>query len=180
MDYSLHATTTTTTTTTTTSYLDSDQNQSQINTNDNILQQQNNNRSYAIFNNTNPSTSILFDNASSPPLETSHLIMNTRPITEIQESWNPHRLHHSDDLYNSSPIPALPHTERGIAGFVSKLYQCLQSNDNNQQYARWCKHDGKDMFIIDRIPGKYIKRERKRERVRKTNFFMHVNTYYIS
>ncbi|KAI8977487.1 hypothetical protein BDF20DRAFT_571116 [Mycotypha africana] len=43
-------------------------------------------------------------------------------------------------------------SERGIAGFVSKLYQCLQSNDANQKYARWCKHDGKDMFIIDNIP----------------------------
>lgn len=70
------------------------------------------------------------------------------------------------------------HPERGIAGFVSKLYQytsslfsisdrisnsfpsfffffknrCLQ--DNEQSYARWCKHNGIDMFIIDNIPGK--------------------------
>ncbi|KAI8980894.1 HSF-type DNA-binding-domain-containing protein, partial [Pilobolus umbonatus] len=41
---------------------------------------------------------------------------------------------------------------RGIAGFVSKLYQCLQPNSKNQKYARWCEHDGKDMFIIDCIP----------------------------
>ncbi|KAG1469149.1 hypothetical protein G6F56_003426 [Rhizopus delemar] len=43
------------------------------------------------------------------------------------------------------------HSERGVAGFVAKLYQCLQNND--QQYVRWCNHNGIDMFIIDCIPG---------------------------
>ncbi|CAO3609816.1 unnamed protein product [Mucor hiemalis] len=30
--------------------------------------------------------------------------------------------------------------------------RCLQSTDSNQKYARWCQHNGKDMFIIDCIP----------------------------
>ncbi|KAG1143828.1 hypothetical protein G6F37_005417 [Rhizopus arrhizus] len=42
------------------------------------------------------------------------------------------------------------HSERGVAGFVSKLYQCLQ--DKEQNYVRWCKHKGIDMFVIDCIP----------------------------
>ncbi|KAI8968364.1 HSF-type DNA-binding-domain-containing protein [Mycotypha africana] len=46
----------------------------------------------------------------------------------------------------------LNQAERGIAGFVSKLYQCLEAPDNGQKYARWCKHNGVDMFIIDCIP----------------------------
>ncbi|KAI9320968.1 hypothetical protein BX666DRAFT_1257630 [Dichotomocladium elegans] len=28
----------------------------------------------------------------------------------------------------------------------------LQAPDDEQKYARWCKHDGKDMFIIECIP----------------------------
>ncbi|CAO3592896.1 unnamed protein product [Absidia cylindrospora] len=43
-------------------------------------------------------------------------------------------------------------SERGIAGFVSKLYQSLQVSQNNHTFVRWCRHDGKDMFIIDCIP----------------------------
>ncbi|CAO3644372.1 unnamed protein product [Cunninghamella echinulata] len=50
-----------------------------------------------------------------------------------------------DDLF--SPLP-----ERGVAGFVCKLYQYLEDNDINEKYARWCKHNGKDMFVIDCIP----------------------------
>ncbi|KAI8059525.1 hypothetical protein BC940DRAFT_313632 [Gongronella butleri] len=43
-------------------------------------------------------------------------------------------------------------SERVIAGFVAKLYQCLQTTENGESYARWCRHDGKDMFVIDCIP----------------------------
>ncbi|ORZ08642.1 HSF-type DNA-binding-domain-containing protein [Absidia repens] len=43
-------------------------------------------------------------------------------------------------------------SERGIAGFVSKLYQSLQVPQNNHTFVRWCRHDGKDMFLIDCIP----------------------------
>ncbi|KAI9025771.1 hypothetical protein CLU79DRAFT_63212 [Phycomyces nitens] len=43
-------------------------------------------------------------------------------------------------------------TERGIAGFVSKLYQSLQAPDEGQKYAHWCNHNGVDMFIIECIP----------------------------
>ncbi|KAF7731915.1 stress-responsive transcription factor hsf1 [Apophysomyces ossiformis] len=43
--------------------------------------------------------------------------------------------------------------ERGIAGFVSKLYQCLQAPpEDGVRYVRWCTQDGKDMFVIDCIP----------------------------
>lgn len=35
-----------------------------------------------------------------------------------------------------------------------RYVRCLQSTDSNQKYARWCQHNGKDMFIIDCIPGK--------------------------
>ncbi|KAI9480785.1 MAG: HSF-type DNA-binding-domain-containing protein [Benjaminiella poitrasii] len=142
------------------------QNQSQIHPIDNILRQQdsnnsNNNRSYSVFNNDHPNAATaLFDSNNSPSMEedTLHspmLLISTRPSIELHDPWHSHRLHHPNDMYaqdHCSTLPALPHSERGIAGFVSKLYQCLQSNDGNQQYARWCKHDGKDMFIIDRIP----------------------------
>ncbi|KAI8365218.1 HSF-type DNA-binding-domain-containing protein [Radiomyces spectabilis] len=72
----------------------------------------------------------------------------------------------STDSWSMSPsYPSGPYTptdleslefsrsERGIAGFVSKLYDyvSLQSSDN-EKYAHWCRHDGKDMFIIDCIP----------------------------
>ncbi|KAI8367718.1 HSF-type DNA-binding-domain-containing protein [Blakeslea trispora] len=42
--------------------------------------------------------------------------------------------------------------ERNIAGFVSKLYQCLQAPDDGHKYAYWCKHNGVDMFVIYSIP----------------------------
>ncbi|KAF7728452.1 hypothetical protein EC973_006132 [Apophysomyces ossiformis] len=47
----------------------------------------------------------------------------------------------------------LIHHERGIAGFVAKLYQSLEAKaEDGEKYARWCKHNGIDMFIIDCIP----------------------------
>ncbi|CAO3668346.1 unnamed protein product [Rhizopus stolonifer] len=58
----------------------------------------------------------------------------------LPEAWNP----------NNSVSPR--GSQRGIAGFVSKLYQCLQSSENEQKYAQWCKHQGRDMFVIERIP----------------------------
>ncbi|CAO3665082.1 unnamed protein product [Rhizopus stolonifer] len=42
-----------------------------------------------------------------------------------------------------SPRLTHDHPERGVAG-------CLE--DNEQSYARWCKHNGIDMFVIDCIP----------------------------
>ncbi|KAI9271990.1 HSF-type DNA-binding-domain-containing protein [Sporodiniella umbellata] len=56
------------------------------------------------------------------------------------------------DWSNCAVSPPLTHDhpERGVAGFVSKLYQCLENNE--QSYARWCKHNGVDMFVIDCIP----------------------------
>ncbi|KAI8149150.1 HSF-type DNA-binding-domain-containing protein [Fennellomyces sp. T-0311] len=59
---------------------------------------------------------------------------------------------HNDPLRSDLDSMEINHSERGIAGFVSKLYQSLQAPDDGQKYARWCKHDGKDMFIIECIP----------------------------
>ncbi|SAM05150.1 hypothetical protein [Absidia glauca] len=44
------------------------------------------------------------------------------------------------------------YTSRGVAGFVFKLYQCLQEPHTGHTYARWYRHAGKDMFVIDCIP----------------------------
>ncbi|KAI8989575.1 HSF-type DNA-binding-domain-containing protein [Pilobolus umbonatus] len=63
-----------------------------------------------------------------------------------QSPWN-HGLMPSDMDYED-----INQSERGIAGFVSKLYQCLQAPDDGQKYARWCRHNGIYMFIIDCIP----------------------------
>ena len=35
-------------------------------------------------------------------------------------------------------------------------YRCLQAPESDQKYARWCKHQGRDMFIIECIPGNKI------------------------
>ncbi|KAI8067891.1 HSF-type DNA-binding-domain-containing protein [Gongronella butleri] len=58
-------------------------------------------------------------------------------------------------LQSSQPLiddRAASYQERGVAGFVCKLYESLEAADNGEKYAHWCKHDGKDMFIIDCIP----------------------------
>ncbi|KAI8641068.1 HSF-type DNA-binding-domain-containing protein [Parasitella parasitica] len=61
--------------------------------------------------------------------------------------------HHTPNTHmNMDGEESISQPERGVAGFVSKLYQCLQAPDNGQKYARWCKHNGTDMFIIDCIP----------------------------
>ncbi|KAI9283181.1 HSF-type DNA-binding-domain-containing protein [Sporodiniella umbellata] len=65
---------------------------------------------------------------------------------EFKENYNPFAMtdiNHYMAMDNGHP-------ERSVAGFVAKLYQCLQSND--QHYVRWCKHNGIDMFVIDCIP----------------------------
>ncbi|KAF1798040.1 heat shock factor-type transcription factor [Mucor lusitanicus] len=69
--------------------------------------------------------------------------MSTSPTADLSACWNTHPLDGNEDM--SQP-------ERGIAGFVSKLYQCLQAPDDGHKYARWCRHNGIDMFIIDCIP----------------------------
>ncbi|KAI9259996.1 HSF-type DNA-binding-domain-containing protein [Helicostylum pulchrum] len=84
----------------------------------------------------------------------SNMVMNRSSTTQLilQDPWSQHQLLNNE--FNTDIIhhQNLSHSERGIAGFVSKLYQCLQSTDTSQKYARWCQHDGKDMFIIDCIP----------------------------
>ncbi|KAL7315698.1 hypothetical protein PS15m_004880 [Mucor circinelloides] len=131
-------------------------------------------RTYSMYNERSDISSIMFD-GNSPNNEeddsrSSMMLLSTRPPHSIHDPWNQPQLHrqqqqhhHHSPLLNNDyrqhqPIQhhqvqqQLSHSERGIAGFVSKLYQCLQSVDSNQKYARWCQHDGKDMFIIDCIP----------------------------
>ncbi|CAO3592337.1 unnamed protein product [Absidia cylindrospora] len=71
--------------------------------------------------------------------------------------WQPQSLQSLDkpNLISNLSIKANNehnHGERGIAGFVSKLYQSLQAPENGQKYAHWCRHKDKDMFVIDCIP----------------------------
>lgn len=74
-------------------------------------------RTYQVFN---ERSTLLFDNDVEEE--------NTRSPNMLQglnDSWNQHQLH---PTYNSNNIQHaqmlnLPHSERGIAGFVSKLYQ---------------------------------------------------------
>ncbi|KAI8344024.1 HSF-type DNA-binding-domain-containing protein [Chlamydoabsidia padenii] len=67
--------------------------------------------------------------------------------TSMMQQPDPHftTLNNDEDLV--VPLP-----ERGVAGFVCKLYQSLEAPDGGEKYARWMKHNGKDMFIIDCIP----------------------------
>ncbi|KAI7892077.1 HSF-type DNA-binding-domain-containing protein, partial [Mucor mucedo] len=72
-----------------------------------------------------------------------------------QQQWNTHNniLSPSEIMdCGSNNNEELNQPERGIAGFVSKLYQCLEAPDDGHKYARWCRHNGIDMFIIDCIP----------------------------
>ncbi|GAN09569.1 heat shock factor protein 3-like [Mucor ambiguus] len=131
-------------------------------------------RTYSMYNERSDISSIMFD-GNSPNNEeddsrSSMMLLSTRPPHSIHDPWNQPQLHHqhhhqqhhspqsSNDYRQRQPLQhhqiqqQSSHSERGIAGFVSKLYQCLQSVDSNQKYARWCQHDGKDMFIIDCIP----------------------------
>lgn len=36
---------------------------------------------------------------------------------------------------------------------MSILSRCLQAPDSEQRYARWCTRQGRDMFVIECIPG---------------------------
>ncbi|CAO3652961.1 unnamed protein product [Mucor fragilis] len=131
-------------------------------------------RTYSMYNERSDISSIMFD-GNSPNNEeddsrSSMMLLSTRPPHSIHDPWSQPQLHHqqhhhqhhspllSNDYRQQQPLQhhqiqqQSSHSERGIAGFVSKLYQCLQSVDSNQKYARWCQHDGKDMFIIDCIP----------------------------
>ncbi|KAG0958492.1 hypothetical protein G6F60_011423 [Rhizopus arrhizus] len=83
----------------------------------------------ALSTHSNDPYQLLTNNASFETLITNHSL----------EPWN-------------LPMKRRDSSQRGIAGFVSKLYQCLQVPENEQKYARWCKHQGRDMFIIECIP----------------------------
>ncbi|KAG1459760.1 hypothetical protein G6F56_006093 [Rhizopus delemar] len=76
------------------------------------------------------------------PETNSNSLISTHPPSE---SWN------QCQMSLVSPRE-LSNSQRGVAGFVSKLYQCLQAPDTEQRYARWCTHQGKAMFIIECIP----------------------------
>lgn len=71
-----------------------------------------------------------------------------------EQSWNTHSILDSmtNETISCNNNEDLTQPERGIAGFVSKLYHCLQAPDDGHKYARWCRHNGIDMFIIDCIP----------------------------
>lgn len=102
--------------------------------------QQSNYRSYGVFND----TSLMFDNnnnnnnnnTSSPILESHEdnsrtlMLMSTRPPPIMHDPWTQHQLMTTAGFNPNDPLdnPALlhhhiSHSERGIAGFVSKLYQ---------------------------------------------------------
>ncbi|KAI8367019.1 HSF-type DNA-binding-domain-containing protein [Choanephora cucurbitarum] len=74
---------------------------------------------------------------------------NQRNLYDDEESI-PYPLQYNDP-HESKWQPKVPN-ERNIAGFVSKLYQCLQAPDDGHKYAYWCKHNGVDMFVIHSIP----------------------------
>lgn len=92
---------------------------------------QSNYRSYGVFSN----PAILFDNnntSSSPTLEANEdrtrslMLMSTRPPQVMHDPWSQHQLLNTSD-FNPNDMHNLhhhiSHSERGIAGFVSKLYQ---------------------------------------------------------
>ncbi|KAI8636266.1 hypothetical protein BD408DRAFT_98073 [Parasitella parasitica] len=97
-------------------------------------------RTYPMFNERSDISCIMFDgnspNADDEDPRSSIMLLSTRPPRSIHDPWNqPQMLHHRQQhLLNSNyaqhqPIhhqqihhPA-PHSERGIANFVSKLYQ---------------------------------------------------------
>ncbi|CEG70212.1 hypothetical protein RMATCC62417_06150 [Rhizopus microsporus] len=89
--------------------------------------------------------------------EFTPMIFHSAPTNETNNDME--LMQHAHD-YNLDIVPPLfpsspcknTQSQRGIAGFVSKLYQCLQAPESDQKYARWCKHQGRDMFIIECIP----------------------------
>lgn len=40
------------------------------------------------------------------------------------------------------------------------LSRCLQAPDSEQRYARWCTRQGRDMFVIECIPGNKKKKKK--------------------
>ncbi|KAK4514523.1 uncharacterized protein ATC70_002121 [Mucor velutinosus] len=153
------------------------QQQQQQDQSTNVTNSTANYRTYSMYNERSDISSIMFDGNSTNNEEddarSSMMLLSTRPPHSIHDPWSQPQLHHqqhhqhhqqhhspliSNDYRQHQPLQyhqiqqQSSHSERGIAGFVSKLYQCLQSVDSNQKYARWCQHDGKDMFIIDCIP----------------------------
>ncbi|ORX61794.1 hypothetical protein DM01DRAFT_1129682 [Hesseltinella vesiculosa] len=90
--------------------------------------------------------------ALSPP---SNSQSHSAPSTDWLTPSHP-LVHDPLDLLPSTSSMVIQHPdrlylERGVAGFVCKLYD-LEAPDDGQKYAHWCKYDGKDMFIIDCIP----------------------------
>jgi hypothetical protein len=139
MDYPLHYTTST----------EQENSTSNNHNNTGTSNSHNNYRSYGVFSDR---SDLLFDHNSSAsptidPLEvnnedrsrSSMVLLSTRPppLQQVMhDSWNQHQnqqLHHSiNNTFNPNDIHSLSHhphhhnmshSERGIAGFVSKLYQ---------------------------------------------------------
>ncbi|KAI9492715.1 hypothetical protein BDB00DRAFT_422018 [Zychaea mexicana] len=106
--------------------------------------------------NTTSSKNALTRISSNPVVATTSTVVTTTTVVPpmLHDYWHGQTplLLHNDPLRGDLDSVEVNHSERGIAGFVSKLYQSLQAPDDGQKYARWCKHDGKDMFIIECIP----------------------------
>lgn len=99
-------------------------------------------RTYSMYNERSDISSIMFD-GNSPSNEeddsrSSMMLLSTRPPHSIHDPWNQPQLHHhqqhhspllSHDYRQHQPLQhhqiqqQSSHSERGIAGFVSKLYQ---------------------------------------------------------
>lgn len=112
----------------------------------NVANQNTNYRTYPMFNERSDISSIMFDgnssNAEEDDSRSSMILLSTRPPHSIHDPWNQPQLHHHHHQHHSSlsnsdyqqhqPIQhhqiqqQTPHSERGIAGFVSKLYQYVQ------------------------------------------------------
>ncbi|KAG1135637.1 hypothetical protein G6F37_011271 [Rhizopus arrhizus] len=84
----------------------------------------------------------------SPLVFHNNLISTCSP----SEPWNNNNNNNESHVDLASPSRELSVSQRGVAGFVAKLYQCLQAPDSEQRYARWCTRQGRDMFVIECIP----------------------------
>ncbi|KAI8097098.1 HSF-type DNA-binding-domain-containing protein [Halteromyces radiatus] len=103
-------------------------------------------------NNNHDLTTSNYNNYTTVSNYTTPPMISTK--NSFWQSTSSHRTIDSVTILNNPTVKInnMNHAERGIAGFVSKLYQCLQAPDNGHKYARWCLHDDKDMFVIDCIP----------------------------
>ncbi|CAO3612864.1 unnamed protein product [Cunninghamella blakesleeana] len=103
----------------------------------------------------NPSSDIILNHPHSHP-SSSSLPFSSWHNSSLLHPMN-HNNNHNNNNNNNFPLLTndddlcSPLPERGVAGFVCKLYQYLEDNDMNEKYARWCRHNGKDMFVIDCI-----------------------------